>query len=62
MEAVTARRGFGLRAQLLLLSIAVLAIPYAGIEYVRELERYLRESFSASLSDAARAVAGASPS
>ena len=43
---------------MLLLSIAVLAIPYAGIEYVRELERYLRESFAASLSDAARAVAG----
>jgi dedicated sortase system histidine kinase len=58
MEAVTARRKFGLRAQLLLLSIAVLAVPYAGVEYVRELERYLRESFSASLSDAARAVAG----
>jgi len=58
MEAVTARRRFGLRAQLLLLSIAVLAVPYAGIEYVRELERYLRESFAASLSDAARAVAG----
>ncbi len=58
MEAVKARRGFGLRAQLLMLSIAVLAIPYAGIEYVRELERYLRDSFAASLSDAARAVAG----
>ena len=58
MEAVKARRGFGLRAQLLLLSIAVLAVPYAGIEYVRELERYLRESFAASLADAARAVAG----
>ncbi|MBI1731377.1 MAG: hypothetical protein HYR49_01240 [Gammaproteobacteria bacterium] len=57
MEGVK-RRGFGLRAQLLLLSIAVLAVPYAGIGYVRELERYLRESFAASLSDAARAVAG----
>lgn len=58
MEVVKERRSFGLRAQLLLLSIAVLAVPYAGIEYVRELERYLRESFSTSLADAARAVAG----
>jgi dedicated sortase system histidine kinase len=57
MEGVR-RRGFGLRAQLLFLSIAVLAVPYAGIGYVRELERYLRESFAASLADAARAVAG----
>lgn len=57
MEGVT-RRGFGLRAQLLLLSIAVLAVPWAGIGYVRELERHLRESFAASLADAARAVAG----
>lgn len=55
---MTARRGFGLRAQLLLLSIAVLALPWAGIGYVRELERNLRETFAASLADAARAVAG----
>lgn len=51
------RRIFGLRAQLLLLSIAVLAVPWAGIGYVRELEQYLREAFSVALADAARAAA-----
>ncbi|MEX2523858.1 MAG: proteobacterial dedicated sortase system histidine kinase [Gammaproteobacteria bacterium] len=49
---------FTIKAKLLLLSVAVLAIPYVGFEYLRELERYLRDSLESSLVDAARAVAG----
>ena len=49
---------FGIRGKLLLLSIAILSIPYVGYEYMRELERHLRSSLEASLVDAARAVAG----
>lgn len=48
----------GIRGKLLLLSVAVLAIPYAGMEYLRELERHLRETLQVALMDAARAVAG----
>ncbi|MBF8269193.1 MAG: sensor signal transduction histidine kinase [Gammaproteobacteria bacterium] len=47
-----------IRLKLLLLSIAVLSIPYFGFEYVRELERYLQDALELSLVDAARAVAG----
>jgi len=54
---MSSRYTFSLRAKLLLLSLAVLAIPYTGFQYLRELERYLRDSLEASLVDAARAVA-----
>ncbi len=47
-----------IKAKLLLLSAAVLTIPYVGFEYLREMERYLRDSLESSLVDAARAVAG----
>lgn len=47
-----------LRAKLLLLSAAVLALPYMGLEYLRGMERYLRDALEVSLMDAARAVAG----
>jgi len=47
-----------IRKKLLLLSVAVLGIPYAGLEYLRELESYLRDSLEAALVDAATAVAG----
>ncbi len=46
------------RKKLLLLSVAVLSIPYVGFEYLRELESYLRDSLEAALVDAAVAVAG----
>jgi two-component system sensor histidine kinase ChvG len=49
---------FSIRTKLLILSFAVLSIPYVGLEYVREVERYLRESLELSLEDAAIAVAG----
>jgi two-component system sensor histidine kinase ChvG len=52
------RSGISIRAKLLLLSAAVLAIPWVGSEYVRELERYLRDSLEYALQDAARAAAG----
>ena len=48
---------FTIRTKLLLLSIAVLSIPYVGFQYLRELEYYLRDSLENSLIDAARAVA-----
>ena len=52
------RLKFTIRHKLLLLSIAVLSIPYFGFEYLRELERYLQDALEFSLLDAARVVAG----
>ena len=49
---------FTIRAKLLLLSVVILSIPYIGFEYLRELERYLRDALDVSLVDAAKAVAG----
>lgn len=48
---------FTIRKKLLLVSLAVLAIPWMGLEYVREIERYLRDSLETSLTDFARAMA-----
>ncbi len=42
----------------MLLSLVILSIPYIGFEYLRELERYLRDALDTSLVDAARATAG----
>ena len=44
-----------IRIKLLLLSIAMLSIPYVGFQYLRETERYLQSS----LEDSLLAVAGA---
>ena len=49
---------FTIRLKLLVLSLAVLTIPYLGYEYLRELDRYLRTGLESSLMDAARAAAG----
>lgn len=49
---------FTIRTKLLLLSIAILSVPYIGYEYMRELERHLRSNLENSLVDAARAIAG----
>lgn len=54
----THRSRFTIRSKLLVLALAVLAIPYAGLEYLRELERHLRDSLESGLTDAARAIAG----
>ncbi len=50
---------FSLRSKLMLLSIAVLIIPYIGFDYLRQMETYLRETLEASLVDSTYAVAGA---
>ena len=50
---------FSLRSKLMLLSIAVLIIPYIGFDYLRQMETYLRETLEASLVDSSYAVAGA---
>jgi two-component system, OmpR family, sensor histidine kinase ChvG len=47
-----------IRVKLLLLSVVILSIPYIGFEYLRELERYLRDALDVSMVDAARATAG----
>ena len=49
---------FTIRIKLLLLSITILAVPYIGYEYMRELERHLRGNLEYSLINAARAIAG----
>jgi dedicated sortase system histidine kinase len=49
----------GIRAQLLLVLTVFLAIPWLGYEYVRELERFLREAQERTLAGTAQAVATA---
>jgi dedicated sortase system histidine kinase len=58
MKSDKRRLKISIRAKLLLLSIAVLGIPYVGYEYLREMERHLRNSLESSLIDAANAMAG----
>lgn len=47
----------GIRAQLLLVLTVFLALPWLGVEYVRELEKVLRESQERTLAGTAQAVA-----
>ena len=49
---------FSLRRKLLLLSIVVVALPFVGLEYLRDMERYLRSSLEDTLLNAAHATAG----
>ena len=49
----------GIRAQLLLVLTVFLAIPWLGYEYVRELERFLRDAQERTLAGTAQAVATA---
>ncbi|MDX1519205.1 MAG: histidine kinase dimerization/phospho-acceptor domain-containing protein, partial [Gammaproteobacteria bacterium] len=59
MNEKSARRfGLTIRARLLLLGLAVLSIPYVGLQYLQEMERFLQDSLEQSLEDAARALAG----
>ena len=51
------RIALGIRAQLLLVLTVFLALPWLGYEYVRELERFLRDAQERSLASTAQAVA-----
>src|SRR5438034_7091362 len=53
------RIALGIRAQLLLVLTVFLAIPWLGYEYVRELERVLRDAQVRTLAGTAQAVATA---
>jgi two-component system, OmpR family, sensor histidine kinase ChvG len=53
------RIALGIRAQLLLVLTVFLAIPWLGYEYVRELERFLRDAQESTLAGTAQAVATA---
>jgi dedicated sortase system histidine kinase len=53
------RIALGIRAQLLLVLTVFLAIPWLGYEYVRELERVLRDAQERTLAGTAQAVATA---
>ena len=50
------RVALGIRAQLLLVLTVFLAIPWLGYEYVRELERFLRDAQEQTLAGTAQAV------
>jgi signal transduction histidine kinase len=58
-KALTRRLALGIRAQLLLVLTVFLAIPWLGYEYVRELERFLRDAQERTLAGTAQAVATA---
>lgn len=53
------RVALGIRAQLLLVLMVFLTIPWLGYEYVRELERFLRDAQQKTLAGTAQAVATA---
>jgi two-component system sensor histidine kinase ChvG len=53
------RIALGIRAQLLLVLTVFLAIPWLGYEYVREIERFLRDAQERTLAGTAQAVATA---
>jgi dedicated sortase system histidine kinase len=53
------RVALGIRAQLLLVLTVFLALPWLGYEYVRELERFLRDAQERTLAGTAQAVATA---
>src|SRR5208337_2071632 len=53
------RIALGIRAQLLLVLTVFLAIPWLGYEYVRELERFLRDAQERTLAGTAHALATA---
>ncbi|MGH8706736.1 MAG: hypothetical protein ACREVD_01595, partial [Burkholderiales bacterium] len=59
MEGVRRRFALGLRAQLALVALVLLALPWAGVGFVNELERTLLAGQERALLAAARAVATA---
>ena len=44
---------------MLLVAVLLLTIPYVGYQFVREMERYLRDGLEQSVLGAAQALAGA---
>jgi len=56
---MTMRVALGIRAQLLLVLTVFLALPWLGYEYVRELERFLRDAQERAVASTAQAVATA---
>ena len=59
MEGVKRRFALGLRAKLALLALVLLALPWAGVRYVNELEQVLLEGQRRALIGTARAIATA---
>src|SRR5207248_2930631 len=55
----TMRIALGIRAQLLLVLTVFLVLPWLGYEYVRELERFLRDAQERTVAGTAQAVATA---
>ncbi len=51
------RRSPSLRGKLLLVALGLLALPWAGVQYVREMETFLRQGQENALTGTARAVA-----
>jgi len=47
----------GIRGQLLLVLTVFLALPWLGYEYVREIERFLRDAQERTLAGTAQAIA-----
>ena len=50
---------FGIRAQLLLVALTLLAVPWVGLSFVQEMERFLRQGLEQSVAATAQAVATA---
>ena len=46
-----------LRSKLMLISVAVLIIPYIGFDYIRQTETYLRNTLESTLTNVSYAVA-----
>jgi two-component system sensor histidine kinase ChvG len=50
---------FGIRFKLLLVALTLLAVPWVGLSFVQEMERFLRQGQEQSVADTAQAVATA---
>ena len=50
---------FGIRAKLLLVALTLLAVPWVGLSFVQEMERFLRQGLEQSVAATAQAVATA---
>jgi len=51
------KRAFRLRSKLLFVSLALLVIPWAGYEYLREMEAFLKQSKQITLAQSAQTIA-----
>ena len=50
------RLRFGIRAKLLLVALTLLAVPWVGLSFVQEMERFLRQGLEQSVAATAQAV------